>query len=99
MSATPELLTAATESPPPTMVIASRLRATAPAISLVPRAKAGISKTPMGPFQMTVLALAISVAKSAMDSRSPALTGERWPARSACRKAITRRSIVIGAAT
>jgi hypothetical protein len=58
---------AETESPPPTMVVASSLRATAWAMALVPWAKAGISKTPMGPFQMMVRASAISPAKRAMD--------------------------------
>src|SRR6476646_2265885 len=59
---------AATESPPPTMDVAPMLVATATAlaISSVPLAKAGISKTPMGPFQTMVLALAISAANEAM---------------------------------
>ncbi len=52
---------AETESPPPTMVVASRLRATASAMALVPSAKAGNSKTPMGPFQRTVQASEISL--------------------------------------
>ena len=49
------------------MVVALALLATAWAMALVPLAKAGISKTPMGPFQMMVLASAISLLKSAMD--------------------------------
>ena len=49
------------------MVVASWLLATAWAMALVPLAKAGISKTPMGPFQTMVLASAISLEKSAMD--------------------------------
>src|SRR6266566_1420723 len=59
--ATPDGCTAATESPPPTMEVAPLLvaSATALAISSVPLAKAGISKTPMGPFHTIVLAPAI----------------------------------------
>mmetsp|Transcript_37937 Transcript_37937/g.74115 ORF Transcript_37937/g.74115 Transcript_37937/m.74115 type:complete len:235 (+) Transcript_37937:678-1382(+) len=62
LSARPACSTAATESPPPMMVMAplpvhsARVWATA----LVPLAKASISKTPMGPFQMMVLHLASS---------------------------------------
>ncbi len=67
LEATPDCWTAATESPPPTMVVALALLATAWAMALVPLAKAGISKTPIGPFQMMVLASAISLEKSAMD--------------------------------
>mmetsp|Transcript_10683 Transcript_10683/g.27722 ORF Transcript_10683/g.27722 Transcript_10683/m.27722 type:complete len:251 (+) Transcript_10683:611-1363(+) len=61
-SARPAFSTAATESPPPMMVMAplpvhsARVLAT----SLVPAANASISKTPMGPFQMMVLHLASS---------------------------------------
>src|SRR5580658_11290415 len=63
----PDWWTAATESPPPTMEVAPPdvAAATALAISSVPFAKAGISKTPIGPFQTMVLALAISAAKAA----------------------------------
>src|ERR671920_840383 len=49
------LLTAATESPPPTTLVAP-LSATALATPSVPFAKSSISKTPMGPFQKMVLA-------------------------------------------
>mmetsp|Transcript_17889 Transcript_17889/g.40274 ORF Transcript_17889/g.40274 Transcript_17889/m.40274 type:complete len:253 (+) Transcript_17889:220-978(+) len=56
-SARPAFSTAATESPPPMMVVqplpvsSARVSAT----SKVPLEKASNSKTPMGPFQMTVL--------------------------------------------
>ena len=56
LSATPAFFTAETESPPPMMEMALE-SATACAILVVPTAKAGISKTPMGPFQMMVLAV------------------------------------------
>src|SRR6266849_6252740 len=61
LPATPDWWTAATESPPPTMEVAPLVvaAATALATSRVPFAKAGISKTPMGPFQTMVLAEAI----------------------------------------
>src|SRR5207253_4061182 len=64
LSATPDWCTAATESPPPTMDVApeSVAAATAFAISSVPLANAGISKTPIGPFHTMVFALAISAA-------------------------------------
>ena len=55
-SASPNWFTAATESPPPMMVSARLLSATAWATALVPASKAGISNTPMGPFQNTVAA-------------------------------------------
>src|SRR5512137_479111 len=51
--ASPAWLIAATESPPPIMEIAL-LAATAFAIPIVPSAKRGNSKTPMGPFQTIV---------------------------------------------
>src|SRR5262249_37273835 len=54
-SATPAWLTAATESPPPTTVIALDA-ASARAIAIVPSANAGISKMPIGPFHKTVFA-------------------------------------------
>ena len=53
LSASPDWFTAAAESPPPTMVVAP-LSATASAKPKVPLAKAGNSKTPIGPFQTTV---------------------------------------------
>src|SRR6266446_4641426 len=62
--ATPDWCTAATESPPPPIDVApeSVAAATAFAISSVPLANAGISNTPIGPFQTMVFALAISAA-------------------------------------
>src|SRR5262249_43681524 len=59
---TPDWWTPATDSPPPTIDVAPAVvaAATALAISSVPLAKAGISKTPIGPFQIIILALAIS---------------------------------------
>src|SRR5688572_13646391 len=47
------LLMAAIESPPPTMLIPRQV-ATACATTLVPLARASISKTPIGPFHTTV---------------------------------------------
>ena len=46
---------AAIESPPPTMVV-PLTSDTARAIAFVPVANAGISNTPIGPFQTTVFA-------------------------------------------
>ena len=63
-SARPNWLTAATESPPPTTVVPLQ-SATAFAISCVPCANSGNSKTPMGPFQTTVFALRIRSRNSA----------------------------------
>src|SRR5687768_11308260 len=54
-SVTPAFATAAMESPPPTMVV-PLTSATASATAIVPCANASISKTPIGPFQTTVLA-------------------------------------------
>ena len=65
-SARPNWLTAATESPPPTTVVPLQ-SATAFATSSVPLANSGNSKTPMGPFQITVFALRIRSRKSATD--------------------------------
>src|SRR6185436_11323811 len=59
LSVTPALATAAIESPPPITVIPFTA-GTALATSIVPLAKASISNTPIGPFQMTVLAPAIT---------------------------------------
>ena len=53
------------ESPPPTTEIAPE-SATALASATVPLSKGGISKTPIGPFQMMVLAPAIIASYSAM---------------------------------
>ena len=55
LSARPNLLTAATESPPPMMDVQSA-SATARQTASVPWAKLSNSQTPMGPFQKTVLA-------------------------------------------
>ena len=54
-SATPALLTAATESPPP-MIVVPFTSATARATPSVPAANASISNTPIGPFHTTVFA-------------------------------------------
>mmetsp|Transcript_2391 Transcript_2391/g.6784 ORF Transcript_2391/g.6784 Transcript_2391/m.6784 type:complete len:203 (+) Transcript_2391:157-765(+) len=56
-SARPAFSTAATESPPPMIVMApfSVSSLSVSQMAKVPLAKASISKTPMGPFQMTVL--------------------------------------------
>ena len=61
-SARPNLLTAATLSPPPMTVSASALAATASATAFVPASNAAISNTPMGPFQNTVFASATASA-------------------------------------
>ncbi len=58
LSLTPAFLTAAMESPPPTMETAPEA-ATASAIRIVPLANSSISKTPSGPFQTMVLAPAM----------------------------------------
>ena len=55
LEARPLLFTAATESPPPMMVVAPE-SATAWQTPMVPFAKLDISKQPMGPFQTTVFA-------------------------------------------
>ena len=52
---------AETESPPPMMEMADLLAATALAMALVPTANRGNSKTPAGPFQTMVLAVATTV--------------------------------------
>ncbi len=66
-SATPALLMAETESPPPMMEVAVRLAATALAMALVPTAKRGNSKTPAGPFQTMVRAVETTSSMAAMD--------------------------------
>src|ERR1700691_6021828 len=55
-SATPADLMAFSESPPPTTDVAPEA-ATAFASATVPRSNGFFSKTPMGPFQITVLAV------------------------------------------
>mmetsp|Transcript_16974 Transcript_16974/g.34946 ORF Transcript_16974/g.34946 Transcript_16974/m.34946 type:complete len:220 (-) Transcript_16974:462-1121(-) len=57
LSALPDFSTAATESPPPIIVQAplAVISSRTSTIAKVPLAKASNSKTPMGPFQMTVL--------------------------------------------
>merc|ERR1719261_364034 len=57
LSARPAFSTAATESPPP-MIVMQPLEVRSASVSQianVPLAKASISNTPMGPFQITVL--------------------------------------------
>ena len=66
-SAKPSWRTAAAESPPPTTLSPST-SVNACATALVPPANASISKTPIGPFQKTVLAAAISAAKTLPES-------------------------------
>src|SRR5262245_2707106 len=56
---TPAALMAFSESPPPTTEVAPD-SATALARATVPRSNGGFSKMPIGPFQITVFALAIS---------------------------------------
>src|SRR3982074_2813051 len=56
LSATPADLTAFSESPPPPTETAPDA-ATALASATVPRSNGGFSNTPMGPFQIIVLAL------------------------------------------
>src|SRR6185369_11127885 len=60
LSATPALLMADTESPPPTIEVAPTLSATACATLNVPLANCGTSNTPMGPFQIIVRAVEIT---------------------------------------
>ena len=55
----PICVTAAALSPPP-MIVVALLSAIACAIAFVPTANAGFSNTPMGPFQMTVAASAMT---------------------------------------
>ena len=64
-SARPNLCSAATESPPPTTVWPGAA-ATASATARVPASNGGTSKAPIGPFQKTVPALAIRLAKLAV---------------------------------
>jgi hypothetical protein len=62
LSTTPISVSAWIESAPPTTVNASSFRTTASATARVPAANCGHSKTPIGPFQKTVSARAISAA-------------------------------------
>ena len=62
---TPADLMAFSESPPPTTETAPE-SATALATATVPLSKGGISKMPMGPFQMMVLADAMTSAYASM---------------------------------
>src|SRR2546426_9377692 len=71
----PARASAATESPPPTTVVALE-SASARAIAIVPRLNAATSKMPMGPFQSTVRAAAISFANRSM-VRGPMSTPSR----------------------
>ncbi|MNC95827.1 hypothetical protein D3C83_130360 [compost metagenome] len=61
LSATPAALIAATESPPP-MIVVPLTAATALATASVPFANGATSNTPIGPFQTTVFASASSPA-------------------------------------
>ena len=63
LSARPAFCTAETLSPPP-MTVMPLQAAMASATAMVPPANLGSSKTPMGPFQMTVPAFSISAANS-----------------------------------
>src|SRR6185369_2928900 len=65
LSATPADLTAFSESPPPTTLTAPD-DATALASATVPLSNGGISKTPIGPFQMMVFAPAITLEYASM---------------------------------
>ena len=58
LSATPAACTAATESPPP-MIVVPCTAATAWATPIVPAANGAISNTPIGPFHTTVFAVAM----------------------------------------
>ena len=62
-SSKPSVRTAAAESPPPTTESPSTL-VSASATTRVPSAKAGVSKTPIGPFQNTVCAPVMASAKA-----------------------------------
>ena len=62
-SASPAWVTAATESPPPTMEVAP-LSAMARATAKVPSRNGASSNTPIGPFHTTVLAPRIAVANA-----------------------------------
>src|ERR1700679_3413803 len=64
LSVTPAFLMAETESPPPMMLTAPLLAAMALAMANVPTALSATSKTPMGPFQRMVPAVATSLEKS-----------------------------------
>ena len=63
LSPNPRLFAADAESPPPMIVVPSTF-ANASQIAIVPFAKLGISKHPIGPFQTTVLAPLTASAKS-----------------------------------
>ena len=62
VASSPICSTAAAESPPPTIVVAPRAVASAiaSATARVPASNGGVSNTPIGPFQTTVLAPAIA---------------------------------------
>ena len=62
--ANPEALTASTDSPPPTTVVASA-SAIARAMAIVPLANGSFSNTPIGPFQKTVPARLMEAANAA----------------------------------
>ena len=83
-SSKPRVRTAAAESPPPTTERPSIL-VSASATARVPSAKASNSKTPIGPFQNTVLAPEIASAKAARgvgaDVEPDLVVGDRVDAR------------------
>ena len=70
LSAKPSWLTAAAESPPPMMVVAS-VSARAFATAIVPAARVGFSNTPIGPFHTTVLACLSSLSDTVLRSSGP----------------------------
>ena len=88
-SASPSSEIARTESPPPTTVNASA-SATACATAFVPPAKRGHSKTPIGPFQKTVRAVADPRAEASR--ASPDRCRDRASPRARRRTAVTRLS-------
>src|SRR5438552_1466896 len=70
--------TAAAESPPPTIVIAPFVPAStsASATARVPSSNGGVSNTPIGPFQTTVLALRMRARKSTRVAASMSYTAQ-----------------------
>ena len=73
---TPARRTAAAESPPATIEVASE-PATALAISTVPNAQLLISNTPIGPFQMMVLEFSMTCLNRSM-VRGPISSAVFW---------------------
>mmetsp|Transcript_14360 Transcript_14360/g.29553 ORF Transcript_14360/g.29553 Transcript_14360/m.29553 type:complete len:235 (+) Transcript_14360:179-883(+) len=104
LSALPDFSTAATESPPPMMVQApfAVISSSVSTMAKVPLAKASNSKTPIGPFQMTVLqsdrAAAISfVASGPLSSpihpSGMAVAGTTWVLASGAKASATTTSV------